>query len=265
MLEGYSLPLTPGGLSSLVPPPPWHFSGEMLVVTYRLDPEVARSFLPDVPGLLPAADGSAAVVFGDWQSCRADGRELLDPVSSQYKESYVVLGCELYGRCLGRAAFTWVDKDFSLIRGLIQGYPKKLGSIAMTRAMGVGLATARVAPGGTFAASLAAVDRRRIDMKVSLREPAVAPALVTAPLLHTRRFPSWDPTLGPLTEHVLSASVDQVVDHVWAGDGDLTIFDAPDDELSLLGPAEITGAYRLEFAETLTGGQIVSPDAHPEG
>ena len=37
-LEGWSLPLSPGGTAALVPPPPWHFSGEALGIDFHCDP-----------------------------------------------------------------------------------------------------------------------------------------------------------------------------------------------------------------------------------
>src|SRR5690349_4262656 len=37
-LSGYSLPLTPSGDSSMVTPPPWHFSGDVLMFEYLDDP-----------------------------------------------------------------------------------------------------------------------------------------------------------------------------------------------------------------------------------
>jgi acetoacetate decarboxylase len=249
--------LTPNGLSSLVRSPPWHFSGEVLAVLYRIEPAAAKAFLPDIDGL-GSDQGVAAAIFGDWQSCCSDGAELDDPITAQYKECYIALGCRLAGRPVVRVAFTWVDRDFSLVRGLVQGYPKKLGSIAMTRAMNIGRATAPVEDGGRFSASLAAGDRRRIDARVILREPADAPYLVTAPLIHTRHFPSWDPAREPLTEHVLSTSVDQAIEQVWSGDATLSFADVPNDELSLLAPHTVISGYRLLFGETLIGGRVIS-------
>ena len=37
-LHGWSLPLSPSGAASLVPAPPWHFSGDALGIDYRGDP-----------------------------------------------------------------------------------------------------------------------------------------------------------------------------------------------------------------------------------
>ena len=56
-------------------------------------------------------------------------------------------GGETYSRCV----YIWVDKDFALARGWYQGYPKKLGSIWMTRPVtsaGRGLGSAPAASSG---------------------------------------------------------------------------------------------------------------------
>ncbi len=256
-LRGYSLPLSPTGRSSLVPPPPWHFAGEVLLVEYRADPAAVRAFLPE--GIEPVSDdGDAAVIFGDWQSCTDSGDELLDPVRSQYKECYIALGCRIDGSPAVRAAFTWVDKDFSLVRGLIQGYPKKFGSIWITRDMGVGRsASPRVEPGGRFGATLAASDRRLIDVEVVLEEPADAPTMMTVPLVHTRHFPTWDLSRSATTELVVSGSAKQEVADVWRGSGRIDFHHTPTDELDALAPVEIGHAYRLRFAETLTQGRVL--------
>ena len=71
---GYSLPLSPEGRSSLVPPPPWHYVGDFLVLEYWADPDAVRAVLP--PGLEPHPDGGrAAALFVDWQSRSEQGGE----------------------------------------------------------------------------------------------------------------------------------------------------------------------------------------------
>ena len=81
------------------------------------------------------------------------GAELLDPVRSQYKEAFVVVRCRRGGETFSRCILIWVDKDFALARGWYQGYPKKLGSIWMTRPVTVGRAGPRLEPGGRFGAT----------------------------------------------------------------------------------------------------------------
>src|SRR5689334_7048458 len=98
-LRGYMTPRTPSGGSSIVPAPPWHYVGDFIVVDFWADPEAATSLLPE--GLEPHGDpGRCAAVFADWQSCSERGEELLDPVSSQYHEFYLVVSALLDGEAV---------------------------------------------------------------------------------------------------------------------------------------------------------------------
>ncbi len=91
------------------------------------------------------------MIWVDWQSCGDDGAELLDPVRAQYREAFVVVRCRYRDQLFSRCLFIWVDKDFALVRGYLQGYPKKLGSIHQTRPVTRG--QRRPAPRGRRAAS----------------------------------------------------------------------------------------------------------------
>ncbi|HEY6681090.1 MAG TPA: acetoacetate decarboxylase family protein, partial [Actinomycetota bacterium] len=161
-LSGFFAPRSPEGRASIIPAPPWHYSGDVLTLEYRAAPGAVASWLP--VGIEPADDepDAVAVVFADWQSSSDGGGELLDPVRSQYKECFVVVRCRYHGETFSRCVLIWVDKDFALARGWFQGYPKKLGSIWMTRPVTVGRAGPRLEPGGSFGATLAANDRRLI-------------------------------------------------------------------------------------------------------
>ena len=46
MLQGYTLPRTPRGTSSLTPAPPWHYVGNCLAVEYEGNSEKIRALLP---------------------------------------------------------------------------------------------------------------------------------------------------------------------------------------------------------------------------
>jgi acetoacetate decarboxylase len=255
-LRGYTLPLSSTGRSALVPPPPWHFSGEVLIVEYVVDPERMREFMP--AGVEADDEGRAAAIFGSWQSCSDGGAELLDPVRSQYKEFYVALRCRVAGRTMVRCAFCWVDKDFSLVRGLVQGYPKKLGSVWMTRTFSVGRAAPPLARGSRFAATLAANDRRLVELEVALERPGdIAPEMMTAPLVHTRLFPAWASEGASVDELVTGGSRDQETSEIWQGSGQVSFSSAPGEELDALQPDRVLGGWRLLFAETLDGGELV--------
>ena len=127
-LQGFMLPCSPEGEASIVPPPPWHYSGR------RADrsstgpiPRTSRRCCQTASNPPPEDPGAVAMIWADWQSCTTRGEELLDPVRSQYKECFVVVRCEPGGRDVLALRLIWVDKDFALARGWYQGYPKKLG------------------------------------------------------------------------------------------------------------------------------------------
>ena len=58
-VAGFFYPRTATGRSSLLPPPPWHYSGDLLTVEYRTDPARVAELLPEP--LRPAPDDPGAV------------------------------------------------------------------------------------------------------------------------------------------------------------------------------------------------------------
>ena len=258
-LRGFWYPRSPEGLASIVPPPPWHYSGDVLTVEYRTEPGGVAAWLPDA--VEPAEDepDAVALIFADWQSCSADGGELLDPVRSQYKEAFVVVRCRYRGETYSRCVLIWVDKDFALARGWFQGYPKKLGSIWMTRPVTVGNAGPRLGPGAVFGATLAANDRRLADVLVTLTEPSDDGGFVNAlPMLHSR----WLPPIGAdgadaHAELVTMRSADVELGPVWRGRAEVLLHDVPGEELAALRVVEPIAAYWRQVGATFTGGESV--------
>ncbi len=243
-LKGYSVPRTPEGRSSLVPYPPWHYVGVFLVVDYWADPESPVAFLPE--GIDPHPDpGRCAFVAADWQSCSERGDELVDPSRSQYKEVFVVVNGLLDGEEVTVCSYIWVDRDFALTRGWIQGFPKKLGSIWITRPVRHGKAGPRLEPGGRFGASVAVYDRRIIDARFTITGPADSNGFVNAlPMLHHRFFPSIEEGSAPsMNELVTMKSYDWEGSNVWTGDAELEFGSSPVEELESLAPVEMIAGY----------------------
>ena len=250
-LEGYSLPRSPAGRASLVPRPPWHYVGDFLVLEYWADPDAVAAVLP--PGLEPlAADpGRCAALFVDWQSCADDGAELLDPVRSQYREFFLVVNAELDGSPVTTCPYIWVDRDFALARGWIQGFPKKLGSIHMTRDFGL----SSRAESSTYVGTLAANDRRLAEGRVTVeRESNGGPTHNDPPLVNVRHFPRLaagrhdEPAVHEL---VAARSRDRSISTIWEGSAQLRLFDAPGEEHAALAPVRMGKGFRFTFAYTV--------------
>jgi hypothetical protein len=165
--QSFTAPFTATGRSALVPPPPWHYAGWLLNIAFRFDAEAA---VPLVPPAVGRPVGTGCVHFADWQAC-TDGHELLDPVLAQYRETIVVLEIERPGdgsRCAYCPAI-WVDQDISMLRGLLQGWPKKMGSTWLTRSLPLEHpAAAPLRAGSRLGASLAVKDRRVLEAQARL-------------------------------------------------------------------------------------------------
>lgn len=254
-LKGYTTPRTPSGLAGLVPPPPWHYVGDFLVVDFHADPEVAASLLPDV--LQPHEDaGRCAAVFADWQSFSEGGDELLDPARSQYKEFYIVINALLDGTPVTYCSFIWVDQDFAMARGWIQGFPKKLGEVWMTRTYNLPTPAApAIAAGSRFGATCHARGREVARARLTLEAPSASGSLHTdPPIVNVRHFPRLaagrhdDPQVHEL---VRSRSRDRAVSEIWEGDAELELFAAPGEEHALLAPVDVVRGYRFTFGYTV--------------
>jgi acetoacetate decarboxylase len=257
-LQGFVYPLTASGRASILPPPPWHYSGDLLTIEYRTDPDRVIELLPDP--LEPAEDpGAVALVWADWQSCSDGGDELLDPVRSQYREVFFVIRGRYRGEHVSRCAYIWVDRDFALVRGLFQGYPKKLGSIFMTRPVAFGKAGPRLAVGGRFGATLAAADRRLAEARFEITGTADRGGFVNShAMYHTRFMPSVDPS-QPAALHELVALRTTSVEAgpVWTGDAEVSLHASPTEEFDRLAPRELIGAYYQQVGATFAGGTTI--------
>jgi acetoacetate decarboxylase len=255
-LHGYSIPRSPDGRAALVPAPPWHYAGDFLVLEYWADPDAVAAVLP--PGLEPLPDdpGRCAALFVDWQWCTDSGAELDDPFRGQYREFFIVVNGLLDGEPVTTCPYIWVDKDVALARGWIQGFPKKLGSIHLTRSFALeGKAAPVDGPGGRFAASLASNERRLAWGAVSLeRESESGPTHNDPPIVNVRHFPRLaagshdDPAVHEL---VRSRSRDRSISTIWEGSAEIELYPAPNEEHTALAPVRVGKGFRFSFAYTV--------------
>ena len=79
-MKGFLFPRTPTGTASILPDPPWHYSGTMLTLEYRTDISAVEELLPAGFSLADEDPGAVALIWADWQSCSNSYAEILDPI-----------------------------------------------------------------------------------------------------------------------------------------------------------------------------------------
>jgi acetoacetate decarboxylase len=253
--KGFFYPRTATGQATLIPSPPWFYSGDLLTVEYRTDPARVAELLPTPLELASEDPGAVALIWADWQSCSTSREELLDPVRSQYKEVFVVVRCSYRGQTYSRCVFIWVDKDFAIARGLHQGYPKKLGQMWQTRPHAFPHASPAIAPGGMFGATLAAADRRLADAVLTLREESETNGFVNGhPMAHHRVYPDMSGAGDAYAELIASGGAEFAGGQTWTGDVELNLYESPTEELAHLEVNEIIGGYYRQVGVVWNGG-----------
>ncbi len=259
-VKGFFYPRTAHGTSSLIPNPPWYYSGDLFTVEYRTDPARVAELLPEPLELAVDDPGAVALIWADWQSCSTGREELLDPVRSQYKEAFVVVRCSFGGQTFSRCVYIWVDKDFAIARGMHQGYPKKLGSMWQTRPHPFGQGAPQIAAGGMFGATLAAGDRRLAEAVLTLQEPSQTNGFVNGhPMAHHRVFPGIERGApDAYVELISSGASDFAGGQPWRGEVELRLFESPTEELARLEVQEIIGGYYRQVGVVWDGGSSLA-------
>ena len=251
--RAFTAPFTTTGTSSLVRPPPWHFAGWLINIAFSFTAERAAQLVPPSAG---RPLGRGCVHFADWQAT-TDGHELLDPVLSQYRETIVVLELERPdgSHCMYCPAI-WVDQDISLMRGLLQGWPKKMGSTWLTRSLPLEHpAAAPLRAGSRLGASLAVKDRRLLEARVTLTgEPGRPLGFLSQPTLGAVGWADLrHPADFPEPQLVRPDIRDRTQSTWHAATASLQVYAHPGEELACLGPLSAVEASAGWVGLTVAG------------
>lgn len=264
--SGYSTPLSPSGDCSVVLPPPWVFGTDGMHVRLEVDPSIFVDYLP--PGLEPSDEpGLVEVAFCEMAS--VSGAYPLESVEHpervNFRECLIKMSCSFEGRKGWFVPFTWVDTDFALVRGHIQGFPKRLGAIAATRFSTEHPATGGRRKGATIGACLVTPSGLCIKATHTCQAEAPPERFPAFPFFLLRHFPSVENPLHPsiceLVEPVTSESTRR---NLWTGPGTLDVFGPDSDERRLLRSATVRHTYSLVSSVTITGARTLHRFAHQE-
>ncbi|PNP43262.1 hypothetical protein TGAMA5MH_04719 [Trichoderma gamsii] len=261
MLNGFSVPLTPSGKSSLVSSPPWHYSSDCMAIEYFTDPNAIAALLP--PGLTadPSSLGRAFLWFLDWQFTGSDD-ELTDPARYQYREAFILVEAIFEGKPVNYCPYIFVDNDAAIARGWAQGFPKKHASVFQTRSFAApSPAAAPLAPGSRFGASVSAHGERIATARIQLEEKIADPRTVfNRPTVMRRYFPQLvaarqdRPAVDELT---MSLTDNLNIVDVWAGAAEVKIPEVFGEEVHLIAPLRVGRGYRFGMSYSVTDLRIL--------
>ena len=235
-VKGFFYPRTAGGRSSLIPSPPWYYSGDLLTVEYRTDPARVAELLPAPLELAAGGPRRRGAHLGRLAVLLEQPRGAARPGAVAVQGGVRGRPLQFQGQTYSRCVYIWVDKDFAIGRGIHQGYPKKLGSMWQTRPHPFAQGAPQIGAGGVFGATLAAGDRRLAEAVLTLREESETNGFVNAhKMAHHRIFPGIEAGApDAYAELIESGASEFEAGPAWTGDVELRLFDSPTEELSRL-------------------------------
>jgi acetoacetate decarboxylase len=258
-LKGYSLPLSPKGQTSIVDAPPWYYGGEVLSLTFKADERKVRALIPP-PLEMGPNPGQGAVWFVEWVSASEARPDLsfINPERSLYRECFVVVGCQYNGVPGSFVPYIWVDNDFTLARGFIQGFPKKLGRIYITRLHELTPKIGGKQVGAKVKGICDVNAQRIVEGSMIFTHPSKPSELPPIRFYLMRHFPSIEDPIRPSVHELTVANVSDVkIKDVWAGDSQIKFFESPFEEVADLGPIEAQAAFFFSMGLTITGGKVI--------
>lgn len=257
-LKGYCLPLTPEGRSSLVDAPPWYYGGELMQLLFKTDPDQARKFIP-APLEMGPEPGSGIVWFVEWISVSESNPDMAyeNPERSIYKECIVLLQCSYQGETGYLVPFIWVDNDFTLLRGFIQGFPKVLGRIYMTKLHALNPKIGGRGPGAKLKGICEANGERLIEGSLILKEKVDRTSLPRVKFFLLRHFPSIEDPEKAVVHEIATSVASLEVDDIWRGDADVKFSGTFNRELQKLMPMEVKGGFYHSAGLTIAGGRVL--------
>lgn len=254
--------LTPDGGASLVDDCLYGWGADLIVVYLRCDPERLQALLP--PGL-KVADGLCMAYVGAFQSASEDRPDamLLNPAGTVYNEAALSIACTYGDRKGYFPAFVWVDKEWSLIRGWLNGYPKKIGAITMARphaynpVTGGGLRVGAVT-GGICSRHGFTLMR----MGLTLTRAGEPGDLKSRPsTFGHRHWPALHPTQTAVSELVEVNRTDLKIGDVWLGEPFFELGNAPDEALDHFRDHELVAGATYSYGFRIGGATRLEPIA----
>ncbi len=258
-LKGYILPLSPKGKAAVIDPPPWHYGGDVMHLVFKANEKKMRALLPSAlePGPNP---GEGVVWFVEWVSASDAHPDLasVNPERSIYHECIVMVGCQFKGVPGYYVPYIWVDNDFTLMRGFIQGFPKKLGRVHITKLHEYMPVAGGKKAGAKIKGICASHEERIVEGSLTLKKQVPPQKVPPFKFYLMRHFPDYEDAERPLVHDILISNVTNAkIGDAWEGDADIRFFPSDFEELTDLGPIKPIKGFFFQVGMTIMGGTVI--------
>jgi len=243
-------PLVPGD-SSAIEKGPWHYGADYVTVYFDGDPAELSEL---VPRPFEVAGGRCMAYVSEIVSVSDSGAAMVatEPDRTVYQEAAVGVSCHYRRKPGVYFPVMWVSTEWSLLRGLLNGYQKRLADkIALTKLHPLNPGLRQIAPGMQFGGFCVKGGQRTLSVRVTVKKTGTPSDLPSLGVTYGRRvFPKTNESQGLVQEAVEILKSNSRTSDVWLGDGSV------ETTLPVGEPRAIAGAiYRSGF--TISGSKVL--------
>lgn len=256
---GYRRPYAPRTPLSSTDPSLWHCGGEVLHVTFEADENRLKRLVPPPLEMGPDS-GEGAVWFTEWVSVSETKPDLAfaNPEAAVYRECMLLVKCQYRGAACFFSPCAWVDNDVTWVRGLIQALPKKAGEVLLTRLHPLNPRIGGKRVGAKVKGICRVNSEKVIEASMVFTRPSEPSEIPGTKVFLLHRFPTVeDPGRSAVHELTVGKVTDVRIADVWAGEGELTLFEPVLEDLSELGPIKSLGAFYFSMGMSVAGGEVI--------
>ena len=253
----FTLPPTKSGRSQIVFQPPWYYGVTYIAAHVKFDEESANQILPE----FLKTDGEGWVYIAEFISTSENNWDYMyqDPDLVQYMEGAIGLKVNFEGKNYLYFPFMWVDKDWALVRGWLDGFPKKIAKIAMTRLHPMLPKYNKPEPGLVLGGYVVRGGGVMFRLQVELEgKTDSVPLKDFGPLLNIRRFASRGDNEEDLYEVVSRVRDESKYGEIWRGSAKLELGGYVNDEVNLLKVEKVRAGYYYTLYFKVTKTQLIS-------
>ncbi len=214
-------PLVPGPTSA-IEKGPWHYGADYITVYFHGEPRSIRQLVPppfEVDDGLCMAYACEIISVADSAPDMVSSR----PDRTVYNEAAVGVKCRFRDRQGIYFPVMWVTTEWSLLRGILNGYQKRLADrISMTRLHPLNPGLNPISPGSKFGGFCVKGPARTMSLEVTVERrgaPSDLPSFGST--FGMRRFPRTQETQGTVDEAVEILKSNSKTGDVWIGSGKL--------------------------------------------